>query len=124
MTGNEQNANSGNHVVSEPAPAADECPPSSSIEDRKATESRDGLNDDVSAVRQQAVCQPTHRGRGRPPKNAKKNIPVKTDDGRSASNVSKFQDDPSDADYTTSKCTFISFEGLYNDTDIASVWPS
>ncbi|XP_017266672.1 zinc finger and BTB domain-containing protein 17 [Kryptolebias marmoratus] len=108
VSGKEQKEGTENPLPEVPAPA-EECPPSTSTEDHEATESHNDLNKDVSADTQQTVCQPnpteTHRGRGRPPKtsqlSAQKTITVKKEVESSKPDASEFQDDPSDADYTT-----------------------
>ena len=93
--------------LSEVAAKAEESPPSSPLVTQKATQSQDGLNQDVSDETQQTVSQPnpgrTHPNRGRPPKttllSAQKKTPLKKDE-----RTQLFQDDPSDVDYTPSKC--------------------
>lgn len=94
---------------------AEESPPSIPTEDKEPPQNQENLKEDIHPETQQDVCQPsptrTHSGRGRPPKatplSAQKKISVKTEEESAAQDVPGFQDDPSDADYTPSKCIFI-----------------
>lgn len=90
---------------------AEESPPTTTAEDNEPTESQEDLREDAPVETQQTVSPPrTHPGRGRPtklaPLSAHKKISVKKEDGDTKS-APEYQDDPSDADYTPSKYTFI-----------------
>lgn len=96
--------------------AAEEIPPSTPTADKEPTQNQENVKEDISAETQQTVCQAnparTHSGRGRPPKttplSVQKKISVKKEKEESAAqDAPRFQDDPSDADYTPSKYIFM-----------------
>lgn len=97
------------------ASQAEESPPSTPAEDKEPTQNHENLEEDISTETQQTVSQPsparTHSGQGRPPKTApvstQKKVPVKKEEESDVQDAPEFQDDPSDTDYTPSKCIFI-----------------
>lgn len=94
--------------LAEVASQTEASPPSTATENKEPTQNQGDLKEEIPAKTQQTFSQTnptrTHSGRGRPPKTtplcAQKTISVKKEDDSSAQDVPRFQDDPSDTDYT------------------------
>lgn len=96
------------------ASQAEGNPPGIPTENKEPRQNQDSSKEDVSTETQQTISQPcttrTSSGRGRTPKTslstAAKKTNLKKEKENAAHDVSEFQDDPSDADYTPSMCLY------------------